>query len=659
MGRFWVCPFCTMANPVEEAYFCNLDARNNRLDRAEKPELSHGSVEYDVGAYPEYALRDEKDNSIPVRPLHYLFLLDVSQRAAATFLSDYVEALLKSLHELAQQYPQCRVAFITYGSTLHFYNVRHPRIPQLIVADVDNPFVPLPFTSLCWLTLGTDLDLVDAFLMRVPEYAEDLHETQSAMGAAVQVAMLVLAGQHGGHVVVSAHRAPQCGVGAIKLREQHTLYGTDKEKDLLRPIDGFWKTTATACAKQQISFDLHMFADEYCELVTLSQPCHVSNGRVHLFANYDRETDATRVQAALDQTLLEEAGYAGILRLRCSTGLRVQSYHGHFLSQDPHDMDLAHVQGSSTFFVEFAHEGKLEKTSHAYFQVALLYTTRGGQRRVRVHSVRMPVVTTLTGVFESDLEATLMAYIHEAIGIAVNKGLQQARTAAQERVLKMLIAYRRVCSSKATTSLLMPSRLRLIPLYVLSLLKADALVEGTTVRIDDRVQKLFHLMTIPMHQCLTYLYPTLYAVHHLPTDPTSGIIDVATGRCIMPGWRQLIFDSITSDGVYVLCDEQARLVYMWVGSCVTPELAIELFGTSNAAEVGRSVFFDDFGEKLRNVLCACLLREDGMRRLVILHERDRTEDAFFRQLKEENEGGSMGYDEFLVRLHREVNKSLS
>ncbi|ORC85753.1 putative protein transport protein Sec24C [Trypanosoma theileri] len=659
MGRYWVCPLCSMSNEVEEAYFCNLDARNNRLDRAEKPELARGSVEYDVGPYDEYSLRDEKENPIPMRPLHYLFLIDVSQKAATTFLSDYVDALLKSLHEMAQQYPQCRVAFITYASTLHFYNVRHPRIPQLIVADVDNPFVPLPFTSLCWLTLGTDLDLVDAFLMRVPEYADDLRETDSALGAAVQVAMLVLAGQHGGHVVVSAHKAPQCGIGAIKLREQHTLYGTDKEKELLRPIEGFWKTTATTCAKQQISFDLHMFADQYCELVTLSQPCHLSNGRVHLFPNYDRETDATKVQAVLDQVLLEEAGYAGILRVRCSTGLRVQGYHGHFLSQDSHDMDLAHVQGSSTFFVEFAHEGKLEKNSHAFFQTALLYTTRGGQRRVRVHSVRMPVVTTLLAVFDADLEATLVGYIHEAVGNAVNKGLQYARNAAQERVLKMLIAYRRVCTSNSSTSLLMPSRLRLLPLYVLSLLKADALVEGTTVRIDDRVQKLFHLMTIPMHQCLMYLYPTLYAVHLLPSDANSGTLDPTTGRCIMPGWRQLFYESITSDGVYVLCDEQARLVYLWVGSQVSPQISKELFGTEIAAEVGRTVFFDGFGEKLRNVLWACLLRDDGMRRLIILHEKDRAEDAFFRQLKEENEGGVMGYDQFLVRLHKDVNKALA
>nr|CCC89628.1 unnamed protein product [Trypanosoma congolense IL3000] len=658
MGRSWVCSLCNMSNTVDDSYFCNLDARGQRLDRAERPELSRGSVEYDVGAYPEYALRDEEEAPVPARPLHYLFLLDVSQKAATTFLPDYVDALLRSLHEMAYQYPECRVAFITYASTLHFYNIRHPRIPQMIVADVDNPFVPLPFTSLCWLTLGTELDLVDAFLLRVPEFAHDLGETNCAVGAAVQVAKLVLSKQHGGRVIVTAHKAPSVGVGAVKLREQHALYGTDKEKELLRPLDGFWKSTAVSYAKDQISVDLHMFADGYCELVTLSHVCHVTNGRVHLFADYDGQSDATEVQAVLDQALLEEAGYAGILRVRCSTGLRVHKYHGHFLSQDSHDMDLPHMQGSSTFFVEFAHESKVDNSSYAYFQTALLYTTRKGSRRVRVHSVRMPVATSLATVYEADLEATLMAYIHQAISNAVNKGLKFAREEAHQQILRMLIAYRRVCTSKGTSSLLMPTRLRLIPLYVLCLLKSDALTEGTTVRIDDRVQKIFHLLTIPTHQCLTYLYPVLYAAHLLPEDPTCGIVDAETGFCRMPPWQQLFYDSITSDGVYILCDEQARLVYLWVGSAVEPRISMELFGTESASEAGKSVFFDHFGDQLRNVLWACLNRDGRMRRLVILHEKERGEDAFFRQLKEEGEGGAMSYDDVLVKLHHEVNKTL-
>ncbi|KAG8347722.1 Sec23 Sec24 zinc finger Sec23 Sec24 trunk domain [Trypanosoma vivax] len=659
MGRAWVCPLCEMTNEVEDAMFCNLDSSGRRLDIAERPELRCGSVEYDVDEYPEYALQDNKGGTIPSRPLHYLFVLDVSQKALATFLSDYVDALRCSLSEMARQYPECRVAFITYASTLHFYHTRGHHIEQMIVADVDNPFVPLPFTSLCWLTIGTDLHSVDAFLCRVPEFARDLSESDSAMGAAMQVARLVLTGQHGGRIIITAHKAPQRGIGTIDLRQQHLIYGTSKEKELLRPMEGFWKVIAVACAKDQISCDMHMFADEYCELVTLAQPCHLTNGRLHLFSNYDSHTDATKVRAVLDQVLLEEAGYAGILRVRCSTGLKVAAYHGHFLSQDSYDMDLASIQGSSTFYVEFSHEASLEKSSSVHFQMALLYTTRTGRRRVRVHSVTMPVASSLVTVYDADIEATFMAYMHEAIDNAVNKGLQQARAAAQSRVLKMLTAYRRVCVPKGSSSLLMPSRLRLIPLYVLCLLKADALMEGTTVRIDDRVQKIFHLLTIPVHQCLRYFYPTLYALHTLPDEPTWGTPD-STGCCVMPYWKQLIYDSITSDGAYLLCDEQARLVYLWIGSRLSREVSMELFGTDNVAELGRDIFQHNLGERFRNILQAALLREDGMRRLVVLREGDQAEDAFFRQLKEENEGGSaLGYDDLLVQLHRNINKAIS
>ncbi|AAZ10156.1 protein transport protein Sec24C, putative [Trypanosoma brucei brucei TREU927] len=656
MGRNWVCPLCSMCNDVSEEYFCNLDNQGQRLDKMQRPELSRGSVEFDVDAYPEYALRNSDDAALEARPLHYLFLLDVSVKAATTFLSDYVDALLRSLHEMAVQYPECRVAFITYASTLHFYNVRHPRMPQMIVSDVCNPFVPLPFTSLCWLTLGTELDLVDAFLLRVPEYASDLCETGCVLGAAVEVAKLVLSGQHGGRVIITAHKAPQNGIGAIKPREQHVLYGTEKEKELLRPLDGYWQTIATTCAKEQISLDLHMFADEYCELVTLSHPCHVTNGRVHLFSNYDSQTDAVELQAVLDQALLEEAGYAGILRVRCSTGLRVQRYHGHFFSQDKHDMDLVHVQGSSSFYVEFAHESKPDSSSAAYFQTALLYTTRRGNRRVRVHSVRIPIASSISSIFDGDTVAVLMAYIHQVISNSVNKGLKYAREQMHQQLLQLLTSYRRVVSQKSTSVLLMPGSLRLMPLYTLCVLKSDAIAEGTTVRIDDRVQKLFHLLTVPTHQCLSYFYPTLYAMHSSMEETFCGAINPETGDCVMPPRKRLFYESITTDGVYILCDEQARSVYLWVGSAVTPEISLELFGTANSAEVGRSVFFDHFGERLRNVLWACLNRDGRMRRLVILHQKDRGEEAFFKQLKEEGEGGTMSYDQLLLKLHKAVGE---
>lgn len=102
-------------------------------------------------------------------------------------------------------------------------------------------------------------------------------------------------------MIVNAHKYPQEGLGAITPRKEHLLKGTKNEKELLRPIDGFWTNTATEAAKQQISFDLFMFASEYCELVTLSQLCHVTNGTLHYYRNYDPLIDSSKVKVSMMQ----------------------------------------------------------------------------------------------------------------------------------------------------------------------------------------------------------------------------------------------------------------------------------------------------------------------------------------------------------------------
>ncbi|KPA79601.1 putative protein transport protein Sec24C [Leptomonas pyrrhocoris] len=675
MGRKWECPLCEVVNEVPDEEFSSVDGLGRPINQPDHPELSCGSVEFDVDEFPEYALRSEDGNALPTRPLHHLFLVDISRDAAQRFLPDYVEAMRSGLQRMAEITPACKVSFITFASQLHFYDLRHPDMPQRCVPDVENPFVPLPFTSLCWLEVGADLDRIEQFLDRLTTVAAYVEEVECVLGAAVKAATLVLAGQHGGRVIMCAHRYPQRGLGCIVPREQHKLYGTDREKELLRPIEGFWTTTASEAAKQQISFDLFMFSSEYTELVTLSSVCHVTNGRVFYFKSYDPLVDNTKVTASMQQLLTEEAGYAGILRVRCSTGLRVQRYRGHFLAQTVQDMDLASITSSSTFFVEFAHEGNLEKGNYTHFQAALLYTTRSGHRRVRVHSCRMRVASSLTVLFRNlDMEATLFGFIQDTIAEAVNKGPRQARQSMTDRLIKSFSSYRLYCAADGGNSdygdakpaardkkntLLMPPRLKLLPVFLLCLMKSDALTEGTVVPVDNRVASVFDLVSMPMHKLLSYLYPSLFSLEDLETDPRIGTLVEETGHCVLPHHRQLVFDSVARDGAYVLCDEQAHLVYMWIGSQVSPKLSQLLFSTDDATTVctASGPGEECFGERLRNVLYALMLREDGMRRLIVVHEGERAEDAFFKELKEEMGTSPMGYDEYLTHIHRTILSS--
>lgn len=637
MGRRWVCPFCTMPNDVEPEFFCNLDPSGKRRDSNDKPDLSRGSVEYSVDNLAEYAARNEKGEPVPTKPMHHLIAIDVS-RGAKLALPDVVENLRSTLHQMAQKYPMCLVSFITYASSLHFYDFHSPNMPQLIVPDVENPFVPLPFTLLCWMKLDTDMDRIDTFLSRVATIAEKAEEDDCALGAVVKVSSLILS-ETGGKVIITASALPKSGAGAIKEREVYKLYGTEAEKQLFKPIEGFWPSISIECAKKAISFDLLMFPTKYCELMTIGQICHLTNGSQHLFLNYSGQHDQHRLQAALERSLIEGGGYAGILRVRCSSGIKVKEYHGHFLSQEAQDMDLACVQSSSTFFFELEHESKLDVKQGTFIQCALLYTTRCGHRRIRVHTLRMTTTNTHGVLFRNaDLEVMTSALCMLSVHDAVNRGLKAARDSTTSRVVDLLVAYRRNCSGQSHTGqLLLPEQLKLLPLYALCLLKSDALVVGTEIPFDERCQCMFTLMGMPLHRLLYFLYPKCFALHNTLAQERIGTISPETNAVVMPNLLQLTSDSIMTHGVYALHDQQANTVYLWVGSQVTPRISQALFGVDDATAVGSAQSpFEQWNDRLRNVLLQMMRREEGMDRLLIAHEkRDTTEEAFFRNMLED------------------------
>lgn len=72
------------------------------------------------------------------------------------------------------------------------------------------------------------------------------------------------------------------------------------------------------------------------------------------------------------------------MKVRCSNGLQVSSYHGNFLQHTfGADLEIGSIDADKALGVLFSYDGKLDAKLDAHFQAALLYTTASGQRRVR------------------------------------------------------------------------------------------------------------------------------------------------------------------------------------------------------------------------------------------------------------------------------------
>lgn len=113
----------------------------------------------------------------------------------------------------------------------------------------------------------------------------------------------------------------------------------------------------------------------------------------------------------LAHCITRETGYQALMKVRCSNGLQVSSYHGCFLQNTlGADLQIGTIDADKAIGVLFRYDGKLDPKLDAHFQAALLYTTASGQRRVRCINL---VAAVNEGGFET------MKYIDQDAVVAI------------------------------------------------------------------------------------------------------------------------------------------------------------------------------------------------------------------------------------------------
>ena len=143
-GNKLVCNMCTFPNDVSSDYFAPTDPTGVRVDRAQRPELTTGTVEYLVPR--EYWAKE------PIG-LRWLFVLDVTQDALQKgFLSAFCEGILAALYgedEFDETEPDgktngeaeekrripigSKVGFVTFDKTMHFFDCRVSRSAMFVI----------------------------------------------------------------------------------------------------------------------------------------------------------------------------------------------------------------------------------------------------------------------------------------------------------------------------------------------------------------------------------------------------------------------------------------------------------------------------------------------------------------------------------------------
>lgn len=123
---------------------------------------------------------------------------------------------------------------------------------------------------------------------------------------------------------------------------------------------------------------------------------------------------------------------------------------------------------------QISYEESLTDVKTICFQAAVLYTNSDGERRIRVHTLCLPVTTSLPEVMHAaDTEAIVGMLAKMAVDRSLTSNLSDAREAFINATVDVFNAFKiaQNLPSGQSGQLIAPRSLSLMPLYILALLK--------------------------------------------------------------------------------------------------------------------------------------------------------------------------------------------
>lgn len=649
-GRKWRCNLCSLLNDVSGEYFCSLDANGRRYDMDQRPELSKGSV--DFVASTEYMVR-------PPMPPIYFFLIDVSVTAVRSGLLEVVAQTIKLCLDELPGFPRTQIGFLTFDNTLHFYCLKSSLTqPQMmVVTDLDDIFVPLPDDIL--VNLSDSRSVVDAFLDSLPSTFENNLNVESAFGPALKAAHMVMS-QLGGKLLIFQSTLPSLGVGRLKLRgDDLRVYGTDKEHTCRIPEDQFYKQMAADFVKEQIAVDVYVFSDKYSDVASLGVLTKYTGGQVYYYPSFQASIHHEKLRHELARDLTRETAWESVLRIRCGKGVRFTTYHGHFMLRSTDLLALPAIDCDKAVAMQLCLEDTLMTTQTVYFQVALLYTSSSGERRIRVHTAAVPVVTDLGEMYRrADTGAIISLLSRLAIECMWSRKLEDARQLVQAKLAKSLKEYRNLYAvhHRLGGRLIFPESLKYLPLYVFALCKSIPLRGGYgDAPLDERCAVGHSMMILPVRRLLKLLYPSLHRV-----DNGLGKVD---GFQESSKKLALTIYGLNPSGLYVFDDGFSLVI--WLGRALPRDMVNDVLGIDisvvpDLSKITLSEHDNEVSRKMMKIIRRAREKDASCYKLchiVMQGEQPREGCLLLNKLVEDQNAGMSSYKDWILQLHRQSQSS--
>lgn len=215
------------------------------------------------------------------------------------------------------------------------------------------------------------------------------------------------------------------------------------------------------------------------DLATIHSVSQLTGGDIRYYPGFQLK-DKLSVAEQLNRDLHRETGFDGVLRVRCSDGLQVMDHYGACHMSTYTDMDLSGIDETKALVALLKHDGKLDPNRGVAFQCALLYTTREGKRRVRVHNLQLAATSQISDVFRyGDVDTTISVMLRQTIFDLAHKNRKDLHTKLTDACVDILTAYRNNCASSTSPGqLILPEAFKLLPVYVHGAIRSSVLRGG-------------------------------------------------------------------------------------------------------------------------------------------------------------------------------------
>ena len=391
-GCRWVCSLCKTINPIPSEYFAALDANGKRTDIEKRPELTHLSI--DIVAPESYMSR-------PPMPCIYAILIDLSIKAQE---NEYISLIISTLCDMiASQalpgYPRTEVCLIFFDKSVHFVNLRSENPVFYTECDSTDLFLPVPIGELL-----VNIDEIEDNLLKALELSKSMISLpySTCYFAALRAAGLVLENQ-GGKIVSFC--------GEMFIDTSHPLEFTFKPNTLL------FQDLGKEFSQMNISCTQFVRTSQYCNLQVLIDLSKFSSGQVFFYPHYNHRISGEKLRNEVIMAFTGLTVWESSVKTRVSNEWSIVAQYGNCTERTTKGLLGISVYNFPQCYVYELIPNSVS-FSEIFRQSAILYTNCEGERKLRVHNLKLTTTDNLRDVLEN-------ANCNVLVNVLAKKALQQ------------------------------------------------------------------------------------------------------------------------------------------------------------------------------------------------------------------------------------------